>query len=189
MSESFQALRKANPRAKEGFAETLAAASNLVHSRLDEASVPARTPQQRRRLVGVTALGATVAAAVAVVTFLTVGSPRGGPGVADAEAAFKRAATVTAASAERSGTAVVRITHDGKLWAGTTIRWHGNDVAIYRDAPSHPKRPPDRGLLVVDGILYGVEPGLGRWVAQGSPNNIDPDSGSTWPRCARTSAA
>jgi hypothetical protein len=61
--------------------------------------------------------GVSLAAAVAVVAFLMVGSPGVGPGVANAAAAVRKAATVTAASAERSGTAVVRITHNGRALA------------------------------------------------------------------------
>lgn len=116
---------------------------------------------------------ASVLAAAAVTALWTIGSP----GAEDATAAVKRAATLSAAAAERSGTAVVRITHDGKLWAGTTIRWHGADLAVRSDAPQRRGRPGSE-LLVVDGTVYGVEPGRS-WVVQGTPENIDPGSGTT----------
>jgi hypothetical protein len=181
MSESFQALRRANPRAREGFAQSVEAAADAVRAQIVTASadvaMDAGRSYSRRRLVGVSAAGATLAAAAAVAAFLTVGSPSGGPGVEDAAAAVKRAATVTAASAERSGTAVVRITHNGEVWAGTTIRWHGEDVAVSNDVPRRPGRKAGSGLLVVDGILYGVDDG--RWVVLGTPESIDPGSGTT----------
>jgi hypothetical protein len=179
-SESFQALRRANPRAKEGFGRSVKAAADAVRGQISTAHAPAprtRRSHPRRRLVGVSAVGATLAATAAVVAFLTVGSPEGGPGVENAAAAVKRAATVTAASAERSGTAVVRITHNGEVWAGTTVRWHGDDVAVSREVPRRPGRKAGSELLVVDGILYGVDDG--RWVVLGTPESIDPGSGTT----------
>ena len=109
---------------------------------------------------------------------LTVGSPGVGPGVANAATAVKQAATVTAASAKRSGTAVVRITHNGKIWAGSTIRWHDRDLAVSRDAPRRPGKAGSE-LLVVDGTLYGISPAGGNWVVLGNPQSIDPDSGTT----------
>jgi hypothetical protein len=100
---------------------------------------------------------------------------RGGAGVQDATAAVRSAAAVTAASAERSGTAVVRITHDGEVWAGRTVRWHGRDLAVAEDTPDRPSPP----LLVVDGMMYGIDPERGDWVMLGKPESIDPGSGTT----------
>jgi hypothetical protein len=113
-----------------------------------------------------------------VAGLLMVGSPGVGPGVANAAAAVRNAATVTAASAERSGTAVVRITHDGEAWAGTTIRWHGRDLAVIGDFPRRPGKAGSK-LLVVDGTMYGIDPGRGDWIVLGPPESIDPDSGTT----------
>ena len=96
----------------------------------------------------------------------------------DATAAFKNAAAVTAASAERSGIAVVRITHDGELWAGTTIRWNGDDLALSSDTPGRRGKVGSQ-LRVVDGTVYGFDERDGGWVEMGSPANIDPDSGTT----------
>jgi hypothetical protein len=173
-TESLEALRRANPRARAGFAESVEAAAAAIQARVATGTVVSepQTSFPRRRLIGlVVATSLTAAAAVAALS--TIGSH----GAADATAAVKRAATVTAASAERSGTAVVRITHNGELWAGTTIRWHGADLAVRSDAPQRRGRAGS-WLLVVDGILYGVEPGRG-WVVLGKPENIDPGSGTT----------
>jgi hypothetical protein len=135
-------------------------------------------PAARRRLIGTSVAGAALAAAAGVAVSWTLGSSGGGPGVANAAAAMRKAGTLSAASAERSGTAIVRITHNGELWAGSTLRWNGGDVAVSSDAP---RRPGHAGseLLVVGGTLYGFEPRDGGWVVLGSPENIDPGSGTT----------
>jgi hypothetical protein len=180
--DSLQALRRANPRTKAGFAHTVQAVEDPVRARIasEGASEPAparRTSTRtlsRRRL----AAGGLLAAAMAAAAVLTVGSPGDDVGVEDAVAAVKRAATATAVSADDSGTAVLRITHDGELWAGTTIRWHGDDIAITADTPGRDGKAGHE-TRVVDGILYGTDPVEGGWIEQGSPANIDPDSGTT----------
>jgi hypothetical protein len=174
-TESFEALRRANPRAKTGFAESVEAAANAVRARMATGAA-ASEPQRsfpRRRLVGAV-VAALLATAAAVAAISTIGSP----GAEDATAAVRKAANVTAASAERSGRAVVRITHDGEPWAGTTIRWNGADLGVKSDAPTRRGRAGSE-LLVVDGIVYGLDPDEGGWVRQGKPENIDPDSGTT----------
>jgi hypothetical protein len=183
-SESFQALRRANPRAKAGFAASVEATADALHAQLATADVaaavdagapgPSGEHVRPRRLVRASTIAASLAAAAAVAAFLTVGSP----GAESAAAAVRKAATVTAASAERSGTAVVRITHGGKPWTGATIRWHGRDLAVSRDVPGRARRVGSE-LLVVDGVLYGINPINGRWVKLGSPDSIDPGSGTT----------
>ena len=172
-SESFEALRRSNPRSTAGFAQSV----DAVRAQIAISEAAPRQPARRRRagLVRLAAVGAALAVAAGVAA-LTVRSPGGGPGVEDAAAMVRKAATVTAAAAESSGTAVVRITHDGELWAGSTIRWNGGDVGVRRDVPQRPGRLGSVSLLV-DGTLYGVEEG--RWVNLGSPANIDPDSGTT----------
>jgi hypothetical protein len=177
-SEGFRALRRENPRSRDGFAGAVVATEDVVRARIGGSSLAAAEPTRpRRRLLQVSTAGA-VAAVVAVAASLAVG-PFGGSGVESATAAVKRAAKVTAASADRSGTAVVRITHNDELWAGTTIRWHGSDVAISRDAPRR-YRKAGLELIVVDGILYGVDRGVeGGWIELGSTASIDPDSGTT----------
>ena len=180
--DSLKALRRANPRTKAGFAHTVDAVEDTVRvqvatagaSPAERTSRAATLAAPRRRF----AAGLLLAAAVAAATVLAVGSPGDDAGIENAAAAVKRAASVTAASADRSGTAVVRITHDGEVWAGTTIRWHDDDISITGDAP-RPGRKAGDELRVVDGILYGTDPEEGGWIEQGSPANIDPDSGTT----------
>jgi hypothetical protein len=194
MSGSIQALRRANPRTKDGFAASVEATAEALDARLAasaadvlaEAGEPGRTPRRsapRRRLVRASTVATLAAAAAAVAVFLTVGGPGTGPRVANAAAAVRKAATVTAAVAERSGTAVVRIDHNGEFWAGTTVRWHGQDMAKEDMAApwNVPGRPGKVGsrFLLVDGTMYGVDAEDGGWVVLGSPDSIDPDSGTT----------
>lgn len=84
--------------------------------------------------------------------------------------------TASAAEAERSGTAVVRITHDDAIWTGSTIRWHGQDLSLTSDAPRRFGRAGSE-FRVVDGSMYGIDDGV--WVVVGSPDSIDPGSGTT----------
>ena len=97
---------------------------------------------------------------------LIVGSPAGGPTVENAYAAVKQAAGVTADAAKASGTVVVRIMHDGELWTGETIRWHGDDASIVDDTGMR----SGGELLLVDGRLYAHEDG---WVDLGE---YDPEN-------------
>lgn len=180
--DSLKALRRANPRTKAGYVHTVDTVEDAVRaqiaaagaSRTDRTGRAAALLAPRRRF----AAGALLAAAAAAAAVLTLGSPGDDTGIENAAAAVKRAATVTAASADRSGTVVVRITHDGEVWAGTTIRWHDDDISISGDAPRRGRKAGDE-LRVVDGTLYGSDPEGGGWIEQGSPANIDPDSGTT----------
>jgi hypothetical protein len=171
-SESFEALRRANPRAAAGFAESVDSAAAAVRAGIVTTPTPARR-SARRRLVPAAAAGLAVAA---VAVFAVTAAPRGGaPVVESASAAIRHAATLTAASAEGSGTALVRMTHDGDFWAGRTIRWNGDDLSVH-DLGS---RPSSGGrLLVVGGMMYGPDPEHGGWLALGSPDSIDPGSGT-----------
>jgi hypothetical protein len=180
-SESFRALRRANPRTKEAFAQSVESAAGAVRAQIAVAgdasqALHIRPSRRRRRLVGISAAGAAIVAAAVVAAATTIGSPTGGPGVENATAAVRTAATLTAASAERSGTAVLRITRDGRLWAGTTIRWNGADLAVMSDTPGRRGKAGSK-LLVVDGTMYGVDDG--RWAVLGPPESVDPDSGTT----------
>ena len=176
-SQSIRALRRANPRTLAGFAEAVDAAGSSVCAQIETAP-PIRVHRDvaRRRLVHVSTAGALVAAAVALAVF-AFGSPGGGPGVESAAAAFEKAATVTAASAEHSGTVAVRVTHEGELWAATTVRWNGSDIVIAREVPTRSGKAGDE-LRVVDGKMYGPDVD-GGWVELGPPSSIDPDSGTT----------
>jgi hypothetical protein len=180
-SESIQALRRANPRVQAGFAQAVDAVAGAARTQITAAAEPVprtRPSSARRRLAGVSAAGLSLAAAAAVAAVLTVGSPGGGPGVEDATAAVRNAATLSAAAAERSGSAFVRITHGGEVWAERTIQWHGGDLAVSDQAPGRGRRPGSH-MRLVDGILYGTDPTDGGWVVLGSPETIDPDSGTT----------
>jgi hypothetical protein len=186
MSESIRALRRANPRTKSEFAQTIDATALAVHALVSTDAHPRRA--RRLPLARASAAGAVLAAAVAILA-LTVLDLRGGAPVEDAFAAVNKAAAVTAASAERSGTAVVRITHNGELWAGSTIRWNGEDMGVTSDSPLPPAcaaskacsrlRKPGSEELLVGGMMYGIDPEDGRWVELGPPASIDPDSGTT----------
>jgi hypothetical protein len=177
-TESLEALRRANPRARAGFAESVEAAADRVHSRIATGAVRSGRSRPRRRLLRASAAVVSLAAAAAVAAAVLLGSPGVGPGVANAAAAVRQAATVTAAAAERSGTAVVRITHNGQAWAGTTIRWNGQDMALSGGGRERRAKAGSE-MLVVDGTMYGIDPERGDWVELGSPQSIDPDSGTT----------
>jgi hypothetical protein len=213
---SIQALRRANPRAKAGFTDSVAAITTTLHARIaaeadatgtatvtgtdvaangaDLAATVGATPADAapsggailppsgrsgaRRLVRASTVGALVAAAVAMAVVLAVGLPGAGTGVANAAVAVRKAAAVTAAAAERSGTAVVQITHGGEFWAGNTVRWNDGDLAVARIGRSRAGKTGSK-LLVVDGTLYGSGPAGEGWVVLGDPESIDPDSGTT----------
>jgi hypothetical protein len=181
-SDSLEVLRRANPRGKAGFAESVEAVADRLSARIASTAPHERVARRprpgRRPLVGISAAGVALATAAAVSAVVVSMSPGDGSGIDNAVAAISRAATVTAASAERSGTAVVWIAHNGQAWDGTTVRWHGADVAVTRDAPQQRRKTGDL-LRVVDGTLYGIDPAKGGWVDLGKPENIDPDSGTT----------
>jgi hypothetical protein len=172
MPDALETLRRANPRAESGFTQTVDVTAERLRAELLTA-----TPQRKRRLVPLSAAGALLAAG-AVVAALTFGSPSGGPGVENAAAEVKKAASVTASSAEHSGTAVVRMTHNGQLWAGKTVRWNAADMSITEDTPGRGGRPGGE-LRVVDRMLYAPDLEGDGWVVLGRPENIDPDSGTT----------
>jgi hypothetical protein len=179
-SQSLEALRRASPRNKASFNEAVDAAAAAVRLRIATAEPTGerREPRLRphHRLVGVTA-GVALAAAAAVAVFLTVGSPGVTPGVEYAAAAIKKAAILTAASAEQSGTATVQMTHDGRLWAHKTVRWNGDDIEITDESPGGSSS--GLPLLVVNGMMYGHDPDHEGWVQVGPVSSIDPGSGTT----------
>jgi hypothetical protein len=175
--ERINALRRANPRNEAGFAESVETAEGLVRHVVASAGDLGAPRRSRRRLLGVSAAAAALVAVAAVIAYSTIGSS----GVPSAAAAVRKAGNVTAASAERSGTVSVRMTLDGRAWAGTTVQWNGADVVISRDVSISSDIPQRKGpgspLLVVDGLVYVVDGG--RWLEMGSPKNIDPESGTT----------
>jgi hypothetical protein len=180
-AESFEALRRANPRHTAAFAEAVDAAVAEVRARIetdfDADRLRVHTVRPRRHFVGVSVAGVALAAAAAVTVFLTIGSLGVTPGVEEAAAAMTKAARLTAASADQSGSATVRMTHDGQIWAQKTVRWNGDDLEISDESP----RGPSSGLplLVVDGIMYGHDPGHEGWVEVGPVSSSDPGTGTT----------
>jgi hypothetical protein len=108
---------------------------------------------------------------------LTIGLT-GRSGAEAAYAAVKQAASVTADSARASGTAVVRLTHNGELRDDRTIRWHDGDLATSSDIPDRQGKVGSQ-MLVVDDMMYGIDASDGGWVELGPPESIDPDSGTT----------
>ena len=180
---SIRALRRANPRSAAGFSASVESSAEMVRARI-ASSTPVATPQQAplRRVARISVAGVALVAVAVAVGSLAITSLGGSPGVENAAAAVKRAANATAASADRSGTATVRIAHGDEVWAASTVRWNGNDLALARDAPRRPGRAGIGGteMLVVDGMLYGLDPEVeGGWIAIGPPSSIDPDSGTT----------
>jgi hypothetical protein len=86
-SQSIEALQRANPRGKEGFAESVEAAADAVRTRVATTAAVSerRTSFPRRRFMGVVC-AALVLATAAVTALWTIGSP----GAEDATAAVKR---------------------------------------------------------------------------------------------------
>jgi hypothetical protein len=193
-NDGLDALRRANPRAQAGFAEAVGAArgvrAGLIEHAVREYGATRGPALPRRRLIAVSAAGVGVAAAGgmaavllgAVGTVPGTGAKTGGGGAAvvhDPAAALRLAAAVTSGAAQDSGVAVVRVTQNGQPWAGKTVTWHGDDIAIVEDTRS---RNSNNQTRIVDGVLYalGAWPGQDDgWVDLGSPANIDPDSGTT----------
>jgi hypothetical protein len=104
-NESLYALRRANPRTRPGFERTVEEAAALVSARLVAVEPePPRTVRRPRGFVLGSAAGLALAG-VAAAAIVAAGSFQGTAGVEDATAAVRGAATLTAASAERSGAA------------------------------------------------------------------------------------
>jgi len=179
MSESLEALRRANPRASALFRENVEATVDTVRVRVDDAATEPTVVSSfpRRTVVRTAAVGSALAVAAAVALFVTVGSPGSGQGIENAAAAIRNAATLTATSAETSGTATVRMTHDGQLWAHKVVRWNGGDVEITDNSPGGPSS--GLPLIVVNGMMYGHDPCCEGWVEIGPVGSIDPGSGTT----------
>src|SRR5262249_57943315 len=94
-SESFRALRRANPRNREDFAALVEATGQLVQARL-VAGAPPTPPAARRGLVRISA-GAAFAVAVAAVTLFARGLSGRGRGAPNPSAPIQKSAAVNAA--------------------------------------------------------------------------------------------
>jgi len=172
-------LERANPVDESDLPAPEDTRARLLRERILTEPAPRNRPRRRALRPALPAAGAAAAAAAVVGALVLVGTPGGGADVEDAAAAVQQAAAVTAASAERSGTAVVRITHGDELWAAKTIRWNGDDLSLSDEGSGRAGRKPGHEFLLVDGMMYGIDPEDGRWVEMGSPESIDPDSGTT----------
>jgi hypothetical protein len=91
--------------------------------------------------------------------------------------AMQRAVNASAAAAGDSGTVDVEITRNGEVWTAKTLSWSGSDL---RMTTNDPQRVGRGDLLVVDGVMYGGHPEVvDRWIELGTPESVDPDSGTT----------
>ncbi|MEZ5126418.1 MAG: hypothetical protein R2826_09245 [Thermoleophilia bacterium] len=165
-SNDIHALRRANPRQSPGFegrlreaearcAQVIAREEALTDAPDAYGAVrPGRSGarwgrwSRSRRFVALAAAAAAVV--VAAVTVATVWPHAGGMGVADAYAAVKKAAAVTAASTQQSGTAVVRASQGGVARFAQTARWHDGDLHVTNDTGTQAVSE----WLLVDGHLY-----------------------------------
>ena len=173
-TDSLDALRRANPRREAGFTQMATELSRAAGTPRP-ATFDLSRGRRLRSTAGVPAAAAVIAVVVAAVVGL--GSPNGSPGVSPA-AAIERAATASTRAADESGTVAIEVTQDGHPWGARTVRWNGSDISVTNQDPGNGGRK--RGLLVVDGTLYGPDPETpGGWLELGSPANIDPDSGTT----------
>jgi hypothetical protein len=192
--KDLQLIATFAPEGGPGEAERRSAQARL-EDRIARAGRPIgparRHTRPRRRLIGLSA-AAVLAATAAVAGVLAIGGPAGGPTVESAAAAVDEAATVTAASARSSGTAVVRITHNGEVWAGSTLRWHEGDPAVSSDAPLRPGAAGSE-LRVVGGPFTAATRATGVASSSTRPRTSTPAAGrlptSTSPLRVRTSAA
>jgi hypothetical protein len=157
------------------------AATAEVRLRVATAGTPdeprVRHVRPGRLLTGFSAAGVALAAVAVVAVFVAVGSPGRTVGVESAAAAIKKAVTLSAVSAQQSGSVNVRMTHDGELWVSKVIRWNGDNVEISDHSPGGPSSGSP--LLVVDGMLYGHDPHYKGWVKVGPVSSIEPGSGTT----------
>jgi hypothetical protein len=188
----MQALRRANPRGSAGFASSVDAAATAVRETISAADAPgdaavpwepdgnpgSRRPRRLRRRVPAAwvSLGAAAAAGAAVAAFLASGAPGGAPpaiatspAVVPATVTLVKAADVSGSLADQSGTAVIRIVHNGRPYAASTIRWGGRDLAV--------SRSDGEEFRMVGGSFYAfVE---GHWVAFGNPDDLTWGSGTS----------
>jgi hypothetical protein len=175
--ESIQALHRANPRTEPELGRSVEA----VRARIGAPEPVTRSARFPRPRVAGTFTVVSLIAVATSAALLGIGLPGGGSGVVGvepAEAAVRAAATTTASSAERSGSAVVRITHDGRLWAAKSVTWNGSDLSLADLTPGRDGKVGS-GLRVVDGVMYAPDPEGRGWVRLGSPDSIDPGTGTT----------
>lgn len=172
---SLEALRRANPRTAPDFGSSIEAVRARIAMPADLAVSDA--PGSRRRRGAVAIAGVSLAGALVAIALVGIGSAVHGPGVGveSAAAAVRTTVTRTADSADRSGTANVRITHEGAPWAAMSVSWNGDDLSLT-------ETPPGRAgsqLRVVGGVAYAPDPDGRWWLQLGSADSIDHGSGGT----------
>ena len=133
-----------------------------------------RRAKSRRLRHRVSAAGAT-GAALGLVAFLATGAPGGPPtithppAIVPAAMTLAKAANVSESLADQSGTADVRIVHNGRPWAGSAIRWSGRDLSV--------SRADGEQFRLVSGIFYALI--SGRWLAFSNPGDLTFGSGTS----------
>ena len=180
MHASLRALHRVNPRTEPDFGSTIEAVRAQIGTPV-HIDAPLRRTRRRRSVAGAFAgisLAAVAGVAIALVGFGALASGPAVVGVENAAAAVSKAAALTAASAERSGTASVRITHADELWAARKISWNGSDLSLADQMPGRDGRVGGE-MRVVDGMMYASDPEGQGWLRLGSPSSIDPGSGTT----------
>jgi hypothetical protein len=154
-TESLRTLRRVNPRSQPGFNESIEKYDEL---RTQIASTAYAAPRasspivRKRRLIGVSVVGAllSVAAGLAVV-MLTGGATE------SAYAAANKAVTATAASAIDSGTIVTQLSRGGDTVSTETTHWNGSDISMKTVLGNTASE-----LRLVDRDSYGLRSD-GRW--------------------------
>jgi hypothetical protein len=186
-SDSMQALRRANPRGSAGFAASVDAAATAVRATISaaDAAGDATAPWERdghpgsrrsrpRVRAAWVSLAAAAAAGVAVAAFLATRAPSGGPSAVatttvPATVTLVKAAEVSGSLADQSGTAVVRLVHNGLPSAASTVRWGGRDLSV--------SRSDGEEFRMVGGTFYAfVE---GHWLAFSNPDDLTFGAGTS----------
>ncbi len=167
---SLQALRDANPRNRPGFdgEGRYAALRAQIVSTPPLAPRGLPHPNARRRLVGLSAAGATALACAGVLVGLTLSAAS--PPSAYAAATKALAATTAAAS----GTETAAVVHGSFSYTLDTTRWNGPDIAMTRGQRS--SLGSNQQLLLVGGGVY-VQSVDGTWLHYASASDVGPKLG------------
>ncbi|MFY9930465.1 MAG: hypothetical protein WAK82_20910 [Streptosporangiaceae bacterium] len=167
---SLRALRDANPRNRPGFdadGRYEALRAQIVST---PRPAPGRPPRlaPHRRVVGLSAAGATALAAAAVVAALMLSAAS--PPSAYAAATKALAATTAAAS----GTQTATVVNGSSSYTLDTTRWNGTGIALTRGQRS--VLGTNQQLLLVGGGVY-VQTAGGTWLHYASASDVGPRLG------------
>jgi hypothetical protein len=178
---SLQSLRDANPRNRPGLdgEDRYDALRAQIVSTPPPALRALPHPSARRRMVGLSAAGATALTAAAVVAGLTLSAAS--PPSAYAAATKALAATTAAAS----GTETATVVNGSSSYTLDTTRWNGTGIAMMRGQRSG--LGSDRQLLLVGGGVY-VQSAGGTWLHYASASDVGPKLGPIV-QLARSNAA